>query len=303
MTWPGIFNQVIRDPKDVDDCWTMALLWAAVAADPGARRYTISEIRAAAGDPDDGVADGGNLAEFVRAATTLWPALAPTRYLGPADGLLEAVRSGRAAAVAVWAGALPRELQFRFTGPHAVGLVWDAGRGTFLLANPLAPEGSPPLPIAESALVAALTDGRLVTGGRAWGVTFALQEADMATIAWKEELWDAPAGLPFYDRPNGRELGRLSKAATIRTFGAPLSPSGTEDWAWRAGLVQTAQVTGTLRQLVVWFPRGPLTNARPAPSVDCNDLVQRARAAALERARTAALDAVGRAIDALAKEG
>lgn len=303
MLWPGVLNQVIRDPKDVDDCWVFALQWAALAADRKARVYTKDQIRAAAGNPDDGVGDGGTLSDVERAAA-LWPDLRPEPYRGPAGGLLDRIRSGRTAMVAVWSGALPLYLRFGFSGAHAVGVVWDAGRATFLIANPLAPEGSAPLEIAEAALATAMSDRRLATGGAAWGVTFEIStEVDMATIAYKEELWDAPQGLAFYDAPNGRQIGALAKAATIRTFGAPLSPRGAEDWAWRAGLVQTAQVTGSPKALIVWFPRRQLTNARDyRPPEDCSDEVKATRAVTLERARAAALEAVGRAIDALAKE-
>lgn len=303
MLWPGVLNQVIRDPRDVDDCWVFALQWAALAADPNARRYSKDEIRRAAGDPDDGVRDGGNLDEMARAAALLWPTLKPAPYLGLASGLLDRVRSGGRAAVALWAGRLPRGLQWGFTGAHAVGLVWDAALG-WLIANPLAPEGSRPQQITEPELVAALTDTRLATNGRAWGVTFQPTEVAMAIVAYKEELWDAPAGLPFYDAPNGRQIGTLSKAATIRTFGAPLA-GASEDWAWRAGLVASAQVTGSMRQLVVWFPRRQLTNGRlyEPPASDCSDEVRQSRAVALEQARTAAIAAVGKAIDEIAKGG
>jgi hypothetical protein len=129
----------------------------------------------------------------------------------------------------------------------------------------------------------------------------AILEGDMATISYKEELWDAPAGLPFYDAPNGKQLGTLSKAATIRTFGAPLKPDKSTDWNWRAGLVGTAQITGTSGTFMVWFQRSQLANPRPytPPPPDCSAQVAQARGAALEAARAAAIDAVGKAIDAL----
>jgi hypothetical protein len=130
-------------------------------------------------------------------------------------------------------------------------------------------------------------------------------QTEMATIAYKEELWDVAQGVPFFDGPNGRQLGTISKAATIRTFGTPMRPDKTPDWNWRVGLVQTQTVTGAPGPFLVWFQRAKLTNPRlyTPPQADCSDEVKRTRAAALEQARSAALTAVGEAIDALAKGG
>jgi hypothetical protein len=48
------------------------------------------------------------------------------------------------ASVGVDSGKLPRSLRFGFTGPHQIGVGWDPDRATFLVANPLASNGSKP---------------------------------------------------------------------------------------------------------------------------------------------------------------
>lgn len=149
-TWPGVLNQVIRDPGDVDDCWVMATIWAARASDRDLVIPSIKTFRGAAGDPDDGYRDGGNLSEIILGCSRLWPELAVTAYDGRWAPFAELIRQGRPASLAVISGRLPYRLRFGFTGAHQIGVAWDGS--SFVVANPLAPEGSAPQRIPEADL-------------------------------------------------------------------------------------------------------------------------------------------------------
>lgn len=138
---------------DVDDCWVVATVWAAEASRPGIRHPTVTEYRRHAGDPDDGVTDGGSLDEVVKGARGSWPSLDVTRWQSTAwDAFASLVKAGRPASVALDSAKLPPHLRFGFYGKHQVGVAWDAVRKTFVIANPLDKDGTPPKAISEAAL-------------------------------------------------------------------------------------------------------------------------------------------------------
>ncbi len=152
MPLPGVFNQVrYPEAEDIDDCWVVATVWAALASRPSARKPTVTEFRAAAGDPDDGNADGGSESEVYRGARGIWPDIPVTAYHGEWAPLAKLIKSGRIASAAVLSSRLP--INYGFLGWHQVGVAWDGG---YVVANPLAPEGSAPTAIGEAALRSAV---------------------------------------------------------------------------------------------------------------------------------------------------
>lgn len=153
MILPGIFNQAVYpEAGDVDDCWVVATVWAAIAADPTLRRPTVTEYRKHAGDPDDGIRDGGSHQEVMDGARGVWPDAQIVSFFEQMTewpAFMAHLRDGGVASLALISGKLPVTHQYGFLGAHQVGIAYDGG---LLIANPLAANGSAPRPIAESAL-------------------------------------------------------------------------------------------------------------------------------------------------------
>jgi hypothetical protein len=252
MALPGVFSQRSwPGAGDVDDCWVVATIWAAVAADPAAVRPSVTTFRAAAGDPDDGVTDGGSLDEVIRGARKVWPAL-PVRPFASADfdAFLAAVRSGSPASLAVWAGKLPAGLRFGFLRAHQVGIGWDAG---LWLMNPLATSGARPLAISASALKTAAVAPELGYGG----LRAALFDEEPAMIPaaitdTTPAFIDAPIGTPLLDLDGKTPL---AARGTSVLFTNRLSP-------YAVGTLRALIVTtGGLRRVALLKPAA----IRPVP--------------------------------------
>jgi hypothetical protein len=297
--WP---DGRVDDAKWEDCLFASAVEWVrALGRDIPATHAEAEALRA---DSGLGPLKGAFLSDLSRGLAKRYGLTMPYPLTG-APTLLRALEPGMAAVINGSMGAFPAGHRLRrwdpaFTGGHSVYLERTLD-GSLLWCDPLAPAGA--------AVPERVTEDDIKTFmGTAWtGIVgrVAYVEDSKMTIAYKEELWDVAQGVPFFDGPNGRQVGTISKAATIRTFGAPLKPDKSTDWNWRVGLVQTQTVTGTPGPFLVWFQRSKLTNPRlyTPPQADCSDEVKRTRAAALEQARSAALTAVGEAIDALAKGG
>ena len=251
---PGVFSQRSwPGAGDVDDCWVVATIWAAVAAEAAAVRPSVTTFRAAAGDPDDGQTDGGSLDEVIRGARKVWPAL-PVRPFASADfdAFLAAVRGGSPASLAVWAGKLPSGLRFGFTKAHQVGIGWDAG---LWLMNPLAASGARPLAISASALRTAAVAPELGYGG----LRAALFDEEPAMIpaaitSIVPVFVDAPIGTPLLDLDGKTPL---AARGTSITFVNRLSPYAVGSLR---GLIVT---TGGLRRWALIPPAA----VRPVPII------------------------------------
>jgi hypothetical protein len=168
VTYPGA--------GDVDDCAIVATFWAARAAGYTGSLPTIAQFRAAAGVPDKPGPTGLLNTQVWRgvqgtALATLHPIM---RALQPWDVFADALKRGEIASVALDSSKLPSSLRYGFMGAHRVGLAW---RNRWMIANPLGPDGSAPLPIAELALkTAILANG----GGFVYAVTFPPLEDSMS---------------------------------------------------------------------------------------------------------------------------
>jgi hypothetical protein len=150
MTIYAVLNQkVYPGAGDVDDCFVVATCWAARIA--GVRDLpTVKEFRAAANKPDLPGPSGGSITDIMRAVNVLWPDLGVTEYERPDwDAFALALRRGKVASLGVLSSLLPSKLRFGFGGAHQIGVLFDGG---YLVANPLAPQGSEPIPISETAL-------------------------------------------------------------------------------------------------------------------------------------------------------
>jgi len=133
--WPGA--------GDVDDCWVLSAIQCVNVVAPWLALPTVPAFRKAAGDPDDGKNDGGNLAEISLGIRTTWPVLAGR--LQAQRGVAWATLAGlllehRPASIAVVSSKLPPRLRYGFQGLHQVTLAVSGQQP--LLANPLAPPHS-----------------------------------------------------------------------------------------------------------------------------------------------------------------
>lgn len=165
--YPVISQKLYPGVGDIDDCWVVATVWAARGADRCSVKPSIKAFRAAAGNPDDPYrADGGNIYQITQAVPKIWPLAKFTRMVSQDwSYFMGHLNAGDYITAALLASQLPTRLQFGFRGPHQVGLVKSAG--TIYLMNPLAPEGSQPLPIAEATLrsaMRAVANGWLLAG-------------------------------------------------------------------------------------------------------------------------------------------
>lgn len=140
-TWPGV--------GDIDDCWVISAIQCANAVAPWLPLLTSPEFRRHAGDPDDGVSDGGNVDDIMRGVRSAWPELAelctPLRGSWTWDRVLSAIKSGRPASVCVVSSKLAAS--YGFAGLHQVTYFHEPGVG-LRVANPLSKDRSEPTRIA-----------------------------------------------------------------------------------------------------------------------------------------------------------
>lgn len=186
-TWPGA--------GDIDDCWVLSAIQGANAVAPWLPLLTVPEFRTFAGDPDDGVSDGGNVDDLMTGIRGAWPALAalctPLRgnAAWPWSRILDEIKSGRPASVCVVSAQLAHT--YGFAGLHQVTYFHEPGVG-LRVANPLAPDRSEPTRIATRTAQAA---AEAFGGGKVHCVLFPTVAAAFAT----HPLYQAPGGLDQSD--------------------------------------------------------------------------------------------------------
>lgn len=146
MILPAVLSQIgYPGAGDIDDCWVVASVWAAVAADPNAPQPTVPAFRAAAGNPDRPGPTGGDLDDVVRGSVRTWPYLTIAKYASTDWATFDRrLSDGWSASLGVLSAELPVYLRFGFNGSHQVGVAKTGPE--FMVANPLAKDGSRPLP-------------------------------------------------------------------------------------------------------------------------------------------------------------
>lgn len=131
-TWPGV--------GDRDDCWVLSALQCTLAVAPWLHLPGSQVFRAAAGDPDDGKHDGGNIAEIIRGTEGTWPLLDGklTALRGvPMTRIVNLVEKGRPVSIALMSGKLPPRIRHMPNDvAHQCSLFAQGDR--ILFANPMA---------------------------------------------------------------------------------------------------------------------------------------------------------------------
>lgn len=154
---PPVISQIgYPGAGDIDDCWVVSTVWAEQASRPGSFKPTVPQFRAKADRPDAPGATGGNISNVYNGARGTWPTLPITLYKSAqVEPLINAVKAGRIASVALDSSALPARLRFGFMFKHQCGLASPDGTH-LLLMNPLASSGSALLAITPSELARAM---------------------------------------------------------------------------------------------------------------------------------------------------
>jgi hypothetical protein len=215
---PGALNQVhFPGVGDIDDCWVVATIWAALAADVIPENDplpTIKQFRKAAGDPDDGIDDAGSLEEVMRGARGVWPDSRVTRVQSTDwDMFRSRIVAGAIASLQLDSSKLPKHLQHGFGHPtearvHQVGVAFD-GKGLVLM-NPLQQAGTAPQRVGKTSLRTAATAS---TGGEIRAAVFpAASEATMPHVL-----------------VGNREASHVDIAAGVQLFDLDLTPATKAD--------------------------------------------------------------------------
>lgn len=130
--WPGV--------GDIDDCWVLSGIMMVFAVFPWLHLPGTKAFRAAAGDPDDTLSDGGSQEEIIRGIRKTWPNVASLfRQHDHAswNELVGDLGQGRHLSIAFDSSLLPPDLQFGFKGYHRANVAMQPG-GRIFFGNPLA---------------------------------------------------------------------------------------------------------------------------------------------------------------------
>jgi hypothetical protein len=163
---------------DIDDCWVVATLQCANAVAPWLPLLDVTEFRAFAGDPDNGVDDGGNVDDIMKGITAAWPELVKgcTAVRGWTwERVLTEIKGGRPFDACVISARLP--VNYGFLKAHQVTLFQEPGVGLHI-CNPLAPDRSEPPRIATASAQAAC---EAYGNGKVYGVLFPTVETAFKT--------------------------------------------------------------------------------------------------------------------------
>lgn len=251
---PGVVNQVtgLIGEGDVDECAVASSCWCARYADPKATFPTVPVYRAAAGNPDDpSRPDGLTLDQTIRASSATWPHIRIAKYASTDWAAFERrLVEGWAANLGVISAELPAYLRFGFNGAHSVGVVMRSG--AFLVANPLAAQGSAPLPCPVVNLQAA---ARKHGNGTILAALFQPLPAEVTEVV--PVLTNTPATVHLAAGVTLYNLDRTPRKIKVSVAGDRYSPF-ISDATFRAVVV----TTGGSQQLLL-VKTASATNVRP----------------------------------------
>lgn len=225
---PGVISQ--RDypgAGDIDDCWVVATVWAAVASRPAIHRPTVPEFRKAAGIPDvQGKPNGGDIDAVAKGARGVWDISVTVYKASGWAAFLGDLKKGMPASIALDSGDLPPAHQYGFKGKHQCGGIWDGT--TLRLANPLAKAGSRPKPITGAQLLKACRG--LVSSGKIHAVLFPAPAPSANTVSIHPPAGQARQTFVLYavSGPTGHITS--ARQTTTKGFSAAATASRHFDW-------------------------------------------------------------------------
>lgn len=146
MQLSQVFNQKAWPRAgDVDDCWVVSAIQCTNTVFPWLHLPDVTQFRAAAGDPDDGVSDGGNSAEIVKGSVGVWPVLTGRlrAFRLSWEAFVAYVNAGHPASIALMTGKLPAGLNHgqatNIAHQCSVARPKQGSGEPLYFANPLAP--------------------------------------------------------------------------------------------------------------------------------------------------------------------
>lgn len=151
IAFGGAFSQKdpALHPQDIDDCWVVEVLQAARTVGANVGGLTITDVRRAAGRPDDPhKSNPGGAADVLRAVKRLFPTLRVSQSSTNWSTFRAAVvKQGKVAELMVLSDKLAPDHQYGFRGPksfHAITVrfVATSSGGAWYGMNPLQPKGS-----------------------------------------------------------------------------------------------------------------------------------------------------------------
>lgn len=203
---------------DIDDCWAVATVWAAVAAGQ-TYRPDMTVFRAAAGNPDKPGPTGGDYHQIARAVSILWPS-ATFEVFAAKDwpGFVAKLYEGWIASLAVLSAKLPPPLRYNFYGTHQLG-VGMAG-GLLYVMNPLMTDGDSLKAISESELKTAT-----LTVADGWVLAVLFQPTTIGDLMIQAVQLTSPKRLrmtkagDLLDSPGGAKVASFSVGYTYPYIG------------------------------------------------------------------------------------
>jgi len=248
-----------RESSAWEDCvWATGVMLANVLVGENrypATRAEVEGLRWSATGVREAEGDGSNFGELEDGLRIRYN-LAPVRRGSGWSRLLEEWPVGSYAGIQGRYGALPSRLRVTgFLGGHAF-VAKRISLTEALVYDPLtAPGGSP-----RRATLEELRRYYEDLSGGEWIAAYEREAWRIPMIAFGLERWSVPAGAPVFENPGGLQVTKFSKAVTVTSIGVPLdrSPDGV-NYAWRAVLVVSAALDGTLRMKIGFVRRTDLT--------------------------------------------
>jgi hypothetical protein len=244
-----VINQVTYPlVGDIDDCTVIATFWAARNAGYTGSLPTVPAFRNAAGEPDVPGANGLTNDQVWRGVEgTILRTLNGTKCEAIWWSYVADVKRGASSSLAVMSRLLPANLRFGFLGPHRIGVAFDGSH--LVVANPLAPGGSAPLPCSEESLKLAATG---LGVGYVLAVNFPRQERNgMLVISDPTpKTVDVAVGVQLYD------LNAEPKIKVSVKQGDIYSP-------FRSGIYRAVAVTTGGQSQLLLVKASDVTDSRP----------------------------------------
>jgi len=140
---PAIAQAGYPGGGDIDDCWVIADVWAALASGQ-TFRPTVTQYRRWARNPDRPGPTGGSLDHSMRAARQAWPGAGIRRYHSSNwDGFTSLLKAGWSASLSIRLLGLPSSWRYGFRdGMHRIGVVYQ--NGAYYYMDPNQHNGSAP---------------------------------------------------------------------------------------------------------------------------------------------------------------
>jgi len=170
---PGALSQIpppgYPGAGDIDDCWVVATVWAAIAAGE-TYKPSVPVFRSLAGNPDRPGPTGGSGYHVWKGSVGAWPNHKIRKYTSSNwDGFISLLKAGWIASLGIRLSGLPSSHRYGYKdGLHQIGVAYQ--NGTYYYMDPNQPNGSAPRAVSGYEL---RTAARGFSGGTISATMFA----------------------------------------------------------------------------------------------------------------------------------